>query len=511
MREIITLQLGQLSNYTATHFWNTQVEQLPTTSSAKTVTDQPQESYFTYAADEESPVDHNVHWRAGVGADGSDTFLPRTVIYDLKGGFGSLRKINALYEPESEATPGALWSGPSVVQKQQPLEANAYQQSLDSGSQAPQLTTSTVRYWSDFSRAYFHPRSLVQLYDFELNSTTMPFERFAMGSELYNVLDREHELVDRDWRPFAEEADQMQGIQVFTSIDDAWGGFASSYIESLRDEYPKTCIWVWGLQSPMLGIPRSKRQLRLVNTAHSIDQLCAQATTLVPVALPETDFPAGISMDSRSQWHTSAAMATAIETATLQTRLTQGTADQPVSLDYMAESLNPAGNQPLASMEMSLAPETDAPDGDRIDIDFFQIGRGGLGRQRDREARIFGQVFSCRALGPKGDEQQDLPGHQGRPVIGSPVIRKYESSLRFPLLDSYPRIYPRAADQQDIAVLTNLSSNTFMAPRIKTLRTESTRFVGVEEREALNNGLAELAEAYREDWSSGSDDDDDDI
>lgn len=25
MREIISLQLGQLSNYTATHFWNAQV------------------------------------------------------------------------------------------------------------------------------------------------------------------------------------------------------------------------------------------------------------------------------------------------------------------------------------------------------------------------------------------------------------------------------------------------------------------------------------------------------
>lgn len=26
MKEILTLQLGQLSNYAATHFWNTQVE-----------------------------------------------------------------------------------------------------------------------------------------------------------------------------------------------------------------------------------------------------------------------------------------------------------------------------------------------------------------------------------------------------------------------------------------------------------------------------------------------------
>lgn len=93
MREIITLQLGHLSNYTATHFWNTQ------------------ESYFTYDANETSLVDHNVHWRQGLGTDGSDTFLPRTVIYDLKGGFGSLKKINALYESEADhdATATGLW------------------------------------------------------------------------------------------------------------------------------------------------------------------------------------------------------------------------------------------------------------------------------------------------------------------------------------------------------------------------------------------------------------------
>lgn len=28
MREIVSLQLGQLGNYTATHFWNTQVASL---------------------------------------------------------------------------------------------------------------------------------------------------------------------------------------------------------------------------------------------------------------------------------------------------------------------------------------------------------------------------------------------------------------------------------------------------------------------------------------------------
>lgn len=69
-----------------------------------------QESYFTYNGQEESPVDHDVHFRPGVGADGGETYTPRTLIYDLKGAFGTLRKNNALYELTEDLAPGqGLW------------------------------------------------------------------------------------------------------------------------------------------------------------------------------------------------------------------------------------------------------------------------------------------------------------------------------------------------------------------------------------------------------------------
>lgn len=182
--------------------------------------------------------------------------MPRTVIYDLQGGFGSLRKINALYEPEDQGQAQGIWAGPTVIHKQQPIEQSSYQQSLDAGLEPPELTTSSVRYWSDFNRVYFHPRSIVQLNEFELNSSLVPFEKWATGQDLFSSLDKEHDLADRDLRPFIEEADQMQGIQVFTTFDDAWGGFSSDYVERLRDEYGKTDIWVWGLQDSMAGVPR---------------------------------------------------------------------------------------------------------------------------------------------------------------------------------------------------------------------------------------------------------------
>ena len=91
MHEIVTLQLGQKSNYLATHFWNVQ------------------ESYFTYSAHENPVVDHDVHFRPGLGADASETYTPRTVIYDLKGGFGTLRKFNALYDMQDEPSAQGVW------------------------------------------------------------------------------------------------------------------------------------------------------------------------------------------------------------------------------------------------------------------------------------------------------------------------------------------------------------------------------------------------------------------
>ena len=76
----------------------------------------------------------------------------------------------------------------------------------------------------------------------------MPFEKWSNGEDLYEQIDKDEGVLDRDVRRWAEECDQMQGFQVFAGADDAWGGFASRYVESLRDEYGKTSIWFWGLE-----------------------------------------------------------------------------------------------------------------------------------------------------------------------------------------------------------------------------------------------------------------------
>jgi len=92
MHEIVTVQLGQKSNYLATHFWNIQ------------------ESYFTYSENEQSVVDHDVHFRPGIGADGHETYTPRTIIYDLKGGFGMGRPQHIEKKPSKHRTTKEGWT-----------------------------------------------------------------------------------------------------------------------------------------------------------------------------------------------------------------------------------------------------------------------------------------------------------------------------------------------------------------------------------------------------------------
>ncbi|KAG5928930.1 hypothetical protein E4U42_007635 [Claviceps africana] len=494
MREILTLQLGNLGNYAATHFWNAQ------------------ESYFTYGEHEESAVDHNVHWRAGVGADGAETFLPRTVIYDLKGGFGSLRKMNALYDAGTEVDGAAasLWNRAPAIHKQQPLEPSAYQQSLDAGTEPARLTTSNVRYWSDYSRTYFHPKSAVQLYDFELHSSIRPFESFSMGTELFSSLDSEQDIVDRDWRPFVEECDLMQGMQVFTAPDDAWGGFGASYLEQLRDEYPKSCIWVWACQSPMTDVAREKRQLRMANIAQSLHQGYSQASILVPLAVPPEASSASLPrLDRSSPWHNSALFAAVAESASIPTRLRDGGGH--VSMSDMAESLNRSGNQTLVSAGMSPFPDPAEDENDKEAIRLFHIGAAAAdAKTKNRRNRIFGQITVCR--GPLDNTTDRTSASPRRSRSGNPVIKRYATATEFPLLDSYPHIYSSDAGKTSMPIHTVLRTDTSIRVQLRALRAQATRrLIGLDEREALGNGIAEMADAYQDDWSSGSDDDDDDI
>lgn len=61
-----------------------------------------------------------------------------------------------------------------------------------------------------------------------------------------------------------------------------------------------------------------------------------------------------------------------------------------------------------------------------------------------------------------------------------------------------------------MSIRTALSTDSTVTDKVKALRGTVVRFIGLEDRETIGNELAEIADSYKEGWSSDSDEDDDD-
>ncbi|EMC92164.1 hypothetical protein BAUCODRAFT_78457 [Baudoinia panamericana UAMH 10762] len=491
MHEIITLQFGQQANYIGTHYWNIQ------------------ESYFTYPGQAESPVNHDVSFRAGIGANGEDTYTPRTLIYDLKGAFGTLRRENALYElqrqeGQSQAQRGG-WSGVTVPLQLPPIAPSSYQQALDQGVQPPQLTAETVRYWSDYNHLFYHPRSVVQLNEYELNSSLMPFERWSSGEDLFSSLDREHDLLDRDLRPFLEECDQLQGLQVLTGIDDAWGGFAARYLERIADDLGKGCRWVFGL-SEGKRTARERQMLQLVNTAQSLHTINSCASMHLPLTSLPSSLPSYASINADSRWHTSAVQAALVESVTLPMRLGQAQSGSS-TFAALETTLNNDGNRRIAETGLTVEAPVDSEgamqlNDARMDMNFFPSMTVGSSA---RSAISRSHVFSVASIMRGNYDDEEHPA--GDALNGD--IRFAESSRRtesrtevlFPMLSSYPRVFRFAEHPDKLSIKCLVSTTSAVASRIGLVQSAVREIIGLEDRETLCDSLASIAEEYEEGFS----------
>lgn len=91
------------------------------------------------------------------------------------------------------------------------------------------------------------------------------------------------------------------------------------------------------------------------------------------------------------------------------------------------------------------------------------------------------------------------------------TVCRYHTELQYPLLDSFPNIFPAFGGQtRSLPVHASLSTTTRVIDRVKELQNIVGRAIAVEDRETLFNGLGEIAEAYEEGWDGGSDVDSDD-
>ena len=383
-----------------------------------------------------------------------------------------------------------------------------------------QLRDNDIRYWSDFNRVFYHPRSAVQLSQYELNSQLMPFESWSVGEELFDQLDKEEDLLDRDVRSFAEECDSMQGLQLITGADDAWGGFSSKYLESLRDEYGKTSIWVWGIEETSRAT-RQTRMLRSSNSARSLRSLGQQASVYIRLATVPSHLPGYVNLSSTSDWITSGLLSSALESSTLSTRLSRSQ-NRQASLSLLEDTLNIHGNQTLLELQLSVKHAGAQGTNGLVD------GHANGGHHEDEEtepaafdmnlfpgdpsadARIhtFAQIETKRTRLESGinDTTLDPEERMRRRHNDESIVETYESSLLFPKLDTFPEnLFRTTQSGPGLELTVALKTTSTMKSKVLNLRNETARALTLDERESLYNDLTELANAYSFGWESGSD------
>ncbi|KAF9921438.1 mtDNA inheritance, partitioning of the mitochondrial organelle [Linnemannia zychae] len=328
MHEIVTLQFGHFSNFVGTHFWNTQ------------------EAHFNYqqlGEEEESApelVNHDCLYRVGMTSKGVETYTPRALIYDLKGGFGSINKYK-LYEAPTQdqyqQNYDHSWDpSKTVTFQEQEYSKSAYQKHLEdeeAGLAAEEdedkVELKVVKTWSDYNRVYFHPKSMVTISGYQIDSDLMPFDVFSYGRAAYVETEKEKETYDENFRLFTEECDQLQGFQVMADVLDGWGGYAVSYLERIREDYPKTTIFTYGLSDDKMGKNSNmrERQITTVNEALAMTNLSQLSSIYVPIRAPTqaTLSPQGWSkymrFDPSSRYHTSAFISAGVDDVLLPCRL----------------------------------------------------------------------------------------------------------------------------------------------------------------------------------------------
>ncbi|KAJ6584373.1 mtDNA inheritance protein Dml1 [Mycena capillaripes] len=321
MKEIIYIQAGTQANYIGTHFWNTQ------------------ESYFTYEDGEDSDIDHGISFREGLNPKGEPTFCPRLLAFDHKAQFGTLSQANSLFGMDAALDDQILWSGDPVEYKQEAVRKSHYQtimEELDTNSGAPSsaVQPENIRYWSDFNRMYYVPRTIQKVPD--IPEWEDAEGNWTGGREVFTRYDEDSGLMEGPLRLFLEECETIQGIQLMHDTS-TFGSFMDSFLTAARDDFAKLPLLTWPLlsdESPFKPVDSRRGARKVINDALTVRSLSELSSMSVPIQSPttwtdEVCSNTYINANRAHVYHTSAILSAHIETITLPLRLNAAKDDIP--------------------------------------------------------------------------------------------------------------------------------------------------------------------------------------
>jgi hypothetical protein len=260
--------------------------------------------------------------------------------------------------------------------------------------------------------------------------------------------------------------------------------------------------------------------------------------------------PSYLSLNSTSPWHIAALQVVGIESMTISSRLRTSLGGRG-TLQDLENTINSTGKRRIAKFEMSVADPDVLSDKARDEAEYAEKvgsttsrqdseGDGQLGSfdidaftrdyriasRRGKKDRVFGRAETSRGEWALPDDSEHDPHDrftQGPAVqrymahsvpdseIHALTLLRYAAPLLFPLLDSFPRsIFDVGSGHATkLAVHAGLTTSTAVGEQVRAVEQIVKRIVGIEEREALCNGLQVLAEEYDEGWDSSSDSDED--
>lgn len=122
---------------------------------------------------------------------------------------------------------------------------------------------------------------------------------------------------------------------------------------------------------------QDKRLIRLVNKAKSLASMYSQASLIIPLALPQKS-SSNVALDHSSPWHVGALFNSAMESASLYTRLKTTDRVNSTNLGNIADLLNVFGKQTIVNLQLSpMEPPKAITDGDGGSMQ-LPTGRGEL-------------------------------------------------------------------------------------------------------------------------------------
>ncbi|XP_063945096.1 uncharacterized protein LOC108214424 isoform X3 [Daucus carota subsp. sativus] len=179
----------------------------------------------------------------------------------------------------------------------------------------------TVKYWTDYSKVHYHPKSLYEINGLWVDS--QEFNNYGIGRDAYSS-GRGEEICER-LRFFIEECDHIQGIQYVVDDSGGFSGVSAEFLEAMADEYTNIPVLLYTVRDPASDTNLKSRKQTVSHYVHdavSFSRLSSFCKLIVPLGLPSLSINSRyLRINDKKPYHSSAVYASALHSVTLPFRM----------------------------------------------------------------------------------------------------------------------------------------------------------------------------------------------